>query len=283
MRTHVNSVGLLVCSDPALSFSPPAHIPRHCIDALPPQPGIYIFRDAAGSAIYIGKSVNIRNRVLSHLRTPDEAQMLARTAHIDFERSGGEIGALLREAQLIRREQPVFNQKLRRLRDMCAISLAGALPQIVFACDMDFAVTDDLYGLFASRKGALEALRDLAQAHALCLVCTGLEKTTPGRPCFGRQIGRCRGACVGEETAADHAARLQAALLSLRIVRWPYAGPIAIVEESEGLRQRQLVHRWCYLGTTMSKRAQSEARFDMDVYQILARPLLAGQLTVEEL
>jgi excinuclease Cho len=283
MRTHVNSVGLLVCSDPALSFSPPAHIPRDCIDALPPLPGIYIFRDAAGSAIYIGKSVNIRNRVLSHLRTPDEAQMLARTTHIDFERTGGEIGALLREAQLIRREQPVFNQKLRRLRDMCSISLAEAQPQIVFAADMDFALTDHLYGLFASRKGALEALRDLAQAHALCLACLGLERVAAGRPCFGRQIGKCRGVCIGEESKAEHALRLQAALVSLRIERWPYAGPVAIVEETDGLRQRQLVDRWSYLGTKMTKRAASAARFDMDVYQILARPLLAGQLTVEVL
>ncbi|WP_426171045.1 hypothetical protein [Pseudoduganella sp. R-34] len=125
MRTHVNSVGLLVVSDPVLNFSYPAHIPRECIDALPSLPGIYIFRDAAGKPVYIGKSVNIRTRVLSHMRTTEEMQMLARAATIDFERTGGEIGALLRESELVKRHQPVFNSKLRRLREMCSISMGG--------------------------------------------------------------------------------------------------------------------------------------------------------------
>lgn len=284
MRTHVNSVGLLVCSDPVLEFSYPAHIPRGCIDALPPQPGVYFFRDAGGAPIYIGKSINIRLRVLSHLRTPEESQMLARTASIDFERTGGEIGALLREAQLVRQHQPVFNQKLRRFREMCSFSLNGPAPHVVFANEIDFATTDGLYGLFGSRRAALEALRGLVERHALCPAVTGLEKVAKGRSCFARQIARCRGACVGEEGAEAHAARLREALATLRLARWPYEGAIGIVEESDGLRQVQRVDRWCYLGPEPQqgrRRAKLPvARFDMDVYEILVRPLLQGGLTV---
>jgi excinuclease Cho len=168
MRTHVNSVGLLVVSDPVLNFSYPAHIPRECIDALPSLPGVYIFRDAAGKPIYIGKSVNIRTRVLSHMRTAEEMQMLARAATIDFERTGGEIGALLRESQLVKQYQPVFNSKLRRLREMCSISMAGEQPEIVFARDVDFALAEQLYGLFGSKKAAIETLRDVVHARGLC-------------------------------------------------------------------------------------------------------------------
>ena len=130
MRTHVSSTGLLIRSDPALSFAYPTHIDRACLDALPSQPGVYIFRDGEGAALYIGKSVNIRTRVLSHLRTREEGQMLARTRHIDFELCGGEIGALLRESQLIKQLQPVFNQKLRRLREMCSLRLTGGRPEV---------------------------------------------------------------------------------------------------------------------------------------------------------
>lgn len=281
MHTHVNSVGLLVCPDTALNFSYPAHIPRACIDALPAQPGIYFFRDTEGTAIYIGKSVNIRHRVMSHLRTPGEAQMLGRTAHIDFELTGGEIGALLREAQLVKEQQPVFNRKLRRFREMCSLSLAGAAPEVVFAREVDFARTDGLYGLFASRKAALEMLRDVAQTAGLCSALTGLEKSSPGRPCFARQLSRCRGACVGEENAALHAARVQAALAPLHITRWPYEGPVAIVEESHGVRRKHLVDGWCYLGERKPRSKAKAGRFDMDVYQILLRPLLEGNLQVE--
>lgn len=281
MRTHVNSVGLLVVSDPALNFSYPAHIPRDCIDALPSLPGVYIFRDGAGTPLYIGKSVNIRTRVLSHMRTAGEMQMLARTARIDFERTGGEICALLREAELVKLHQPVFNSRLRRQREMCSISMAGDTPQIVFAREVDFARTAHLFGLFASRKAALEILRDVAQARDLCTVATGLEKGLPGRPCFARQVGRCRGACTGEESAADHAVRVRLALEPLQVTPWPYAGAVAIVEESDGLRQRALVDGWCYLGAP--GRGAAQPRFDIDVYNILVRPLASGALRIEEL
>ncbi|WP_338758808.1 endonuclease [Massilia sp. METH4] len=281
MRTHVNSVGLLVRADPAFLFTYPDHIPRSCIDVLPQQPGIYIFRDEAATPIYIGKSVNIRHRVLSHLRTPEEAQMLARTRHIDFERTGGELGALLLEAMLIREHQPVFNVKLRKQREMCSIALREHRPEIVFAKEVDFGGTDGLFGLFGTRKAAQETLKNLVQAASLCSVAAGLEKGSPGRPCFARQIARCRGACTGEESAADHGARLHAALDPMRVRRWPYAGPIAIVEESDGLRQKQLVDNWCYLGTGKLKKKRPAARFDPAVYHILQRPLLGGGLTIE--
>ncbi len=282
MRTHVNSVGLLVVSDPVLNFSYPAHIPKECIDALPSLPGVYIFRDTAGKAIYIGKSVNIRTRVLSHMRTAEEMQMLARTATIDFERTGGEIGALLRESQLVKQHQPVFNSKLRRLREMCSISMTGDTPEIVFARDVDFALAEQLYGLFGSRKAAIETLRDVAHARGLCTVATGLEKGVPGKPCFARQVARCQGACTGEEPAADHAARVRLALEPLRVTRWPFAGAIAIVEESGGLRQRAIVDRWCYLGFS-KPRGRAKIGFDIDVYNILVRPLQSGALRIEEL
>ncbi|NRR28675.1 endonuclease [Oxalobacteraceae bacterium] len=287
MRTHVSSVGLLVRSDPALSFIYPEHIPRACLDALPAQPGIYIFRDEAGVAIYVGKSVNIRHRVLSHLRTPEEMQMLQATRHIDFERCGGEIGALLRESQLIKQLQPVYNQKLRRLREMCSLRLTEAGLDVVFARDCDFARTEGLYGFYASRKGALEALDGLAQAAGLCSALIALEKVVPGRPCFARQLGRCGGACVGVESVQAHNARIAVALAALRVAPWPFPGAVGIVEESEGYRQVHLVDHWCYLGprpdgrSGKGKTREAATAFDIDVYNILARPLLQGELLVE--
>lgn len=284
MRTHVSSTGLLIRSDPALSFTYPSHIDRACLDALPSQPGIYIFRDGAGSALYIGKSVNIRTRVLSHLRTQEEGQMLARTRHIDFELCGGEIGALLRESQLIKQLQPVFNQKLRRLREMCSLRLTGGRPEVVFAREVDFARTEGLYGLFGSRKAALEVLRGLVEAAGLCCAVTGLEKTAAGRPCFGHQLGRCRGACVGAERADAHADRLLSALEPMHIAPWPFAGAVGIEEVADGKRFVHVVDHWHYVGaaaaTDRRRKAAAPVGFDIDVYQILVRPLSTGALAL---
>lgn len=283
MRTYVNSLGLLIPGDPAIPFVYPDHIDRASLDALPPRPGVYIFRDADGDALYVGKSVNIRQRVLSHLRTPEEGRLLQCSCRVDYECTGGELGALLRESQLIKQWQPPFNQKLRGLREVCALRMEGDLPQVVFSSEVDFARTQGLYGLFGNRASALEALRDVADRAGLCCATLGLEKVARGRPCFARQLRRCAGVCVGAESAEAHGERIRAALAPLHIAPWPFAGAIGIVEQADGVRQVHMVDHWCYLGprTRGWRRTKAAPHFDADVYQILARPLSQGGLILE--
>jgi excinuclease Cho len=58
---------------------------------------------------------------------------------------------------------------------------------------------------------------------------------------------------------------------------------VAIVEESAGLRQRAIVDRWCYLGVAGPAARAAPVRFDIDVYNILVRPLQSGALCIEAL
>ena len=126
--------------DTSLIYEYPEHL-REQLVGLPAGPGVYLFHgDASFSMpLYIGKSVNIRSRVLAHLRTPAEAAMLRQSERISFIRTAGEIGALLLEAQLIKQQQPLYNQKLRRNRQLCALQLRDGQPEVVHARDMDFA------------------------------------------------------------------------------------------------------------------------------------------------
>src|SRR4051794_16466613 len=91
MQARITSVGLVITPDPADRFEYPHHIDRASVAALPPKPGIYIFRDAQHRPLYIGKSVNIRTRVLSHLRTHEEARMLQQSCYVEFRRTAGDI------------------------------------------------------------------------------------------------------------------------------------------------------------------------------------------------
>ena len=91
--------------------------------ALPRGAGVYIFRGDSPLPLYIGKSVDIRSRVMSHLRAPDEARMVAQTRRIDFIETAGEMGALLLESRMIKTDNPLFNQRLRRIRSLCSIRL----------------------------------------------------------------------------------------------------------------------------------------------------------------
>ncbi len=272
----------------ARPYAYPEHL-RATLQGLPAAPGVYIFHAEGDSLpLYIGKSVNLRSRVLSHLRNPNEARMLRQATHISHIRTAGEIGALLLEAQLIKQQQPLYNQKLRRNRQLCALQLRDGKPEVVHAGDMDFASSLDLYGLYSSRTAALQALHELADTHALCLGALGLEKLPPGRACFRAMLNRCQGVCCGRESPAEHAHRLQVALENLRIVTWPYAGAIALQERCDDLQQLHVVHNWCYLGsaTTLTqarKLAKVAAGFDADGYKILCRPLLTGQVPIVQL
>lgn len=291
MPPRVTSVGLLIKPAPAAGFAYPHHIDRASLDALPSRPGIYIFRDEQDRPLYIGKSVNIRSRVLSHLRTPEEARMLQQSRYVEYRRTAGDIGALLLESRLIKDLQPLHNKKLRRTREMCALRLdpgMQAVPEIVYARDHDFASSDHLYGLFATRKAALEKLREIVDMHMLCPALTGLEQVVRGRACFARQISRCLGACAGTEPLAEHRRRLQAALDDLRVVVWPWPGPMGIVEECDGWKQTHVVDHWFYLGSiddvagAPPRRRAARRSFDVDTYKILVKPMLRGELRIEE-
>lgn len=291
MQARVTSVGLVIKPDPAETFVYPDHIDRASLDALPSRPGIYIFRDEQDRPLYIGKSVNIRTRVLSHLRTPEEARMLQQSRYVEYRRTAGDIGALLLESRLIKQLQPLHNKKLRRTREMCTLRLnVGSpreAPEIVYARDHDFSKTEGLYGLFATRKAALEKLRTIVEMERLCPALTGLETATRGRACFARQIARCTGACCGEEPIELHHARLKAALEEMRVVIWPYAGPMGIVEECDGWRQVHVIDHWFYIGSIDHRQESEPVRrparrsFDVDTYKILVRPMLRGELTIE--
>lgn len=264
----------------------PDHL-RQALEDTPAAPGVYVFHaDRETIPLYIGKSVNLRARLMSHLRNPDEARLLRQTARITHIRTAGEIGALLLEARLIKEQQPLFNQKLRRNRQLCALRLnADGVPEVVYSRDMNFAIEPNLFGLFASRHAAIEALRDLADSHRLCYGALNLEKPTRAKPCFRHMVKLCAGVCCGAESPVQHRERLQAALDLLRVATWPYPAAVGIVERCEDMQQIHVVRNWCYLGSVQDLHAARQldtvvSGFDADGYKILCRPLLAGTLEV---
>lgn len=128
----------------------PEHL-RTSLELLPRSPGVYLFHGLSDSMpLYIGKSVNIRSRVMAHFRTQDEARLLRQTQRISFHETAGEVGALLLEAQLIKQQQPLFNKRLRRSKQLCSLHLDRGRVGIVHAKDIDFAATPNLHGLFAN-------------------------------------------------------------------------------------------------------------------------------------
>ena len=256
-----------------------------CVSGLPHAPGVYIFHDDGGLPLYIGKSIDIRTRVLSHLRQADEARMLSLTRRIEALETAGEIGALLLESHLIKKHSPLFNQRLRRLKTLCSLQLNtdkhGLKPVVVDSQQVQHGITPGLFGLFSSAHAAKEKLHALAREHRLCLQLLGLEKIS-SRACFGRQTGQCAGACTGAESRPSHDHRLREALQQLQIHTWPFKGAVDLLEQRGSWTQKHRILNWCYQGTWCSDNRSYQALgetnlvFDADTYQILVKPILLG-------
>lgn len=262
----------------------PPHLDPEVLDELPEGCGVYLFYGENELPLYVGKSTRIRSRVLSHFAAdPSDAKamrIVQQVRRIETIECAGELEALLNEARLVKELQPTLNRQLRRNREYCAWLLVdrglGLLQaELVQALELPFGRQHSLYGVFSSSRAAHERLHTIARDHELCLATLGLEKADPGKPCFARQIERCRGACVGEESFLQHGIRLLAALGPLKLVAWPFAGP-AILPEGE---VAHLIDGWCYLGTARDDAdlerllADGEPQFDRDTYRILVRHL----------
>lgn len=269
-------------------YAYPEHL-RAQVAALPRAPGVYVFHgEDERVPLYIGKSIDIRHRVMDHLRTPEEARLLRQARRIGFTRTAGDLGAQLLEARQIKLLQPLHNKQLRRIRRLCSIRLSRGRPEVVSTQELKFASADRLHGLFGSRAAALQALRAIADDKRLCYGLLGIEKLSAGHACFRAGIGRCAGACCGREAMADHEARLEAALQDLRVATWPFAGAVGIVERGVDMTQVHVVRDWHYLGSapTVARARRLDGvveGFDGDGYRILAKPLLAGRYEIAPL
>jgi len=271
-----------IARQPAL----PPHIDRAVIDAIPEAPGVYLFYGEGGTPLYVGKSVSLRSRVLSHfccgLRSQKATELSREVRRIDWQRTVGELGALLREAKLVKALQPPYNRQLRRAESLCGFVFDMKRLRLAHPHEIDGETLPYVYGLFRSRRDALEALRGLADEHRLCLQALGFETPVRPRGCWRFQLGKCEGACAGRENIHVHHGRVAQALARLKAIDWPHPGPLGIVERDRNREATEVhvVDRWCYLGAARSDAELAElvgsARrppFDYDEYRILARHL----------
>ena len=219
---------------------------------------------------------------------PDEAAMLRQSRRITWFQTAGEMGALLLEARLIKEQQPLFNKRLRRNRQLCSLQINEGKPQVVYARDVDFSHAPNLYGLFANKRAALQALQTLADELQLCYSLLGLEATTRGRACFRSALKRCAGACCGKESVEAHHARLLAGLAAISVKCWPWESAVALKEVGDAMTQYHIVNNWLWLGAVddindAATLLRTPAGFDHDGYKILCKPVLAGKFEIIEL
>ncbi len=265
----------------------PSHLKAKSLEDLPDGTGVYLFYGQGDKPIYIGKSVDLRSRVLSHFSgdhsISKDLEISQRVRHIDYKETVGELGALLLESQLVKKHLPVYNVQLRRVASQCALKVVMGKKGFetvttAKAAEIVPGEFDALYGIFRGERAAKERLADLCEAYSLCPKVLGVEPTSKGA-CFSYHLKKCKGACAGEEEAALHNVRLRMALSSMKHRLWPFAGKIGI-RETHVLTSKTEVHlidQWCYLGTYASEEdlrdaleRGAELNFNLDNYRIIS-------------
>jgi DNA polymerase III subunit epsilon len=286
----------------ALRATLPAALSPDLADDLPEQPGVYRFFGAAeqggDTLLYVGKANNLRERVLDHFRAGandvKSLRLAAQVRRVTWTQTAGELGAQLLEAREIREAQPVYNRQLRGNGDRFAwlFGDSGEIPKLV-ELDAEVVRAGNAYGSWRTRGDARRALESLAREHRWCFKLLGLEQG-PGS-CFGHQVGRCAGACIGREAAALHLARVKMGLIRLRLAPWPHAGPVVVREANAECEHLHLIDGWQHLATVeggecdvpLDELARSATarhrRFEIDEYRILTRMLGDARLRTRPL
>jgi len=181
------------------------------IEALPNKTGIYLFYNEHNHLIYIGKSKNIKSRVEQHLRNSRQEKglrLIQEIARVEFELTGSETIALLRESHLVKHHKPKFNRALKKSNFSHGIfdelDINGYLRLVVRSLGKS-ASTPIIQ--FSSRKEASDFLDNVRSKYTLCEKYCGIKKVESS--CFYYSIEECKGACLDIEATEIYNQRVQ--------------------------------------------------------------------------
>jgi excinuclease ABC subunit C len=189
------------------------------VRALPDTPGIYIFKDAEGKALYVGKAKSLRKRVLNYLAGDLEVRLLvmvAEAAELDFVVTDSESEALLLENNWIKQRKPRYNIRLRddKTYPYLKLTLQEPWPRLVFTRRIrnDGA---EYFGPFLPAGLARKAIKLVQKLFGVRICRIEIDGKLP-RPCLYFDMHRCLGPCVDGLTSREqYAAGVEQARLFL--------------------------------------------------------------------
>jgi len=264
----------------------PQHLQNEDIENLSESPGVYLFYGDGDLPLYIGKSTNLHDRILSHFsgdNTSTKEMVIAQQVkRIETIRTAGDLGALLLESQLIKEKKPFYNRRLRAMEVMTVVSEKQTTDGYwtVQVQEMDTLPVENLshtLAILPSKRAAKDFLTGVCDRSGLCKKLLGLEKTNSS--CFDAKLGKCSGACIQEEIADLYNQRFQAAFKDLRVPLWPFSSPVLIreIDQTTGMTDIFLFDNWCCLTKLQEHEipdvaeTRYEYNFDLDIFKILKR------------
>lgn len=180
----------------------PSSISLEYLHSMPEDCGVYYFHNKNGDVIYVGKSINIKDRILQHFadHTEKSTSLHQQVDSISYDILGSELLALLKENEEIKKIKPEINRQLRK--KAFPIGLYEYMDENGYLRFLIQPVNEDdpdlnLIKKFTSIQNAKAYLNAQTERYQLCLKLSGIEKY--GGPCFNHHIEKCLGACIHAE------------------------------------------------------------------------------------
>jgi DNA polymerase-3 subunit epsilon len=255
----------------------PPHLDTEEIESVENIPGVYVFEDESHQPLYVGKSINLKKRILSHFQDKSSRELkISQNVHyVKTIPTGSELAALILESKMVKELKPLFNRKLRRVSSYALFikdEIDGYSTITVQSGPVD-ADTDleKVYGLYETRTKAKKQLELLTRVFGLCPKLMGIEKTKGA--CFSYSLGRCKGACIGKEPAESYNRRFEIALEKNKVNSWPYKTAVAVPLDMEN--NGVIINNWMiqgfYSAGDVSLLESFDVNFDVDEYKIIRR------------
>jgi len=180
------------------------------LKTVPDKPGVYVFKDASGKIIYVGKARSLKKRMRSYFQktsssSPKAKLMVEKIADLDFYLTHSEVEALILECNLIKEYHPDFNISLRddKSYPSLAITLADDFPRIAVTRKLGIEGAK-YFGPYTSAQAIRETLDTLRRIFPV-RVCRGrVPGKQRGSPCLNYHIEKCLGPCTGQVDRGEY-------------------------------------------------------------------------------
>ncbi|MHB9004687.1 MAG: excinuclease ABC subunit UvrC [Coriobacteriia bacterium] len=195
----------------------PAPTLRQQVDRVPDSPGVYLWRDADGQVLYVGKAKSLRKRMKQYvLGHDDRAQiplLMERVTTFDYVVTVTEVDSLVLEKNLIKQFNPPFNVDYRddKSYPFIALTMSDPFPAIKFTREKHKPGTR-YFGPYTDSRAARATIEAVRKIYPICSAqCVEWKRVTAhegrptGRACFDYNVGRGPGVCVGAITPGEYA------------------------------------------------------------------------------
>ena len=194
-------------------------MPRQAVEeklkTLPTKPGCYLYKDSAGTIIYVGKAINLRNRVRSYFQksanlTPKVRRLVSNIQDLEFIVTDSELEALVLECSLIKKHQPHYNVRLRddKQYPYLCLTTSEPFPRLILVRRVR-QDNNRYFGPYPNSRAVYATMELINRIFPLISCGKSFDGRPVQKPCLYYHLGQCLAPCAGLADKGEYAAAVK--------------------------------------------------------------------------